>query len=288
MAADGRLVPILVRMMEARVGSTVVMQLFSTAPEIAMDRQYRYEHSYLTYFVTLMGQITHFRPESGDPTEFTMEEAVYGRDSRIGPLPFEPMVVDGGSLGRAALAGIWQGFSDLTRERSPDVTHYAEKFWGDVWTVIDAGLEPVLIDLVRDPRDVVASNRAFSNRLGGALFGRPHEADEGSYLRHLIAQMRFRLNEMAVPLPVRRVMIQYEDLINSPAETRERLEAITGIRTHPELISELTQDARDHITSPSVAASIGRWRHDLDVADIRQIERRLGPWMIKLGYEISN
>jgi hypothetical protein len=59
MAADGGLVPILVRMMDARVGSTAMMQLLSTAPEVAMDRRYRYEHSYLTYFVRLMGQITH-------------------------------------------------------------------------------------------------------------------------------------------------------------------------------------------------------------------------------------
>lgn len=288
MAGDGGLVPILVRMMDARVGSTAMMQLLSTAPEVAMDRRYRYEHSYLTYFVRLMGQITHFRSGPDDPTEFTMDEVVYGRDPRIGPLPFEPMVVDGGALGQGGLAGLWQHFSTLTRERSPHVTHYAEKFWGDARTVIDAGLKPVLIDLVRDPRDVVASNRAFSDRLGGAQFGRSQASDERSYLRQLIAQMRFRLNEMTMPLPVPRIMIRYEDLINSPGETRARVEEVAQIRMQPETIGELTSDARQHITSTSVEASIGRWRQDLDESDIRDIERRLGPWMIELGYESSS
>ncbi|MDQ6849093.1 MAG: hypothetical protein M3070_03745, partial [Actinomycetota bacterium] len=128
----------------------------------------------------------------------------------------------------------------------------------------------------------------YDERLEGARFGRSQASDERSYLRQLIAQMRFRLNEMTMPLPVPRIMIRYEDLINSPREARARVEEVAQIRMQPETIGELTSDARQHITSTSVEASIGRWRQDLDESDIRDIERRLGPWMIELGYESSS
>ena len=281
------LTPILVRMMDARVGSTAIMQAFSTAPEVVMDRKYRYEHSYLTYFARLMSQISHFHPESPDSTGFTMEEVVYPQDARIGPLPFEPLVIDAGTLAQAGLHELWRQFSDLARSSAPGSAYYAEKFWGDAKVIIDAGLEPVLIDLVRDPRDVIASNRAFNDRHGGSLFGRPQVASEAAHLRHLIARMRFRLKEMETPVPARRLTIRYEDLIRTPDATYRRLEEIIGVRLRPELIGEMSSETREHITSTSIEASIGRWQHDLDEADVREIERRLGTSMRKLGYEVA-
>ena len=58
----GLLTPVLVRMLEGRVGSTAMMELLASSPEVALDRTYPFHNSYLTYFVHLAGLVSGQQP----------------------------------------------------------------------------------------------------------------------------------------------------------------------------------------------------------------------------------
>ena len=74
------LTPVLLSLISGRCGSTLMMQLLATSPEVAMDRVAPYENNYLTYLNTLAG---HIALPGG------IEAAPPGADfSMVGALPF--------------------------------------------------------------------------------------------------------------------------------------------------------------------------------------------------------
>jgi hypothetical protein len=275
---------VLVRMLEGRVGSTLLMQLLGTSPEIAFEHSYPFENSYLTYLVRLTGRIA--ASSSKDRTSAQlMHEFVYGDPTYVGPLPFHAQTIDTQAFALASLTAVWHEFS---RANGGGARLYAEKFWGDVTPVIDAGLDPIVIDLIRDPRDVVASMRAFKAKIGRALFeSGPAETDEKRLVRTVLG-MQLRLSAFSTELPVSHLLVRYEDLVNDlPGETA-RLSEILGTRLDPAVVVMDRADMSGHMTSPSVEHSVGRWTSDLSAHDVRVIEGRLGDRMVSLGYQLSN
>lgn len=280
---DGSLKPVLIRLLEGRVGSTLVMQLLGTAPEIAFDRVYPFENSYLTYLNRLLGLIPGPRPDGSQMINF-----IYGDDARIGPLPFDPVGLDCRAFARTGLGEIWHAFSrSMAIEGEKPCRLYAEKFWGDVTPVIEAGLDPIVIDLVRDPRDVVASVRAFNDKSGLQSFGRAQARDDGEHLRHLVAGMSFRLKEFAAPLSVNQMLIRYEDLVTDLQGEVTRLENALGVTLDLDVVTASMPEMSVHMTSSSATDSVGRWLQDLSSDEVRTIERRLGEEMTQLGYALS-
>jgi len=259
------------------------MQLLGTSPEVAFDRVYPYENSYLTYFTRLVGEIAAPRPEGNQMIEF-----LYGENSRVGPFPFQPENLDCGAVARDSLRGVWQAFSSsMNAGPTSNYRFYAEKFWGDLTPIIDAGLDPVVIDLVRDPRDLIASVRAFNVKSGRQSFGRAQASDDHEHLRRLVVGMSFRLKEFAEPLPVTRIVIRYEDLVSDLAAQVVRLENTLGIALDVAPAAAPQPEMALHMTSPSAADSVGRWRHDLSPDEVQAIEKRLGEPMGRLGYTVS-
>ncbi len=281
----GRLLrPVLVRMLEGRVGSTLLMRLLGTAREVTFDRVYPYEHSYLTYLVRLTGQLAGTPPERDG-----MLDLLYGSGPGVGPLPFPPPEgLDTAELAAHALRGAWRGFSGSSHH-DPHARYYAEKYWGDPASVTAAGLEPVLIDLVRDPRDVIASIRAFNAKTGRQRFGRAESADDGEHLRRLVLGMRLRFAEFAAPAPdaVERIELRYEELVGDLPAQAERLSTLLGVELDAALARSKAPEMAGHATSPTPEGSIGRWRQDLAPEEVATIERRLGGHMDRLGYARS-
>lgn len=275
--------PVLVRMLEGRVGSTLLMRLLGTAPEVAFDRVYPYEHSYLTYLVRLTGQLAGTPPERDG-----MLDLLYGSASGVGPLPFPaPDGLDAAELAADALRGAWRGFSGSSHH-DPRVRLYAEKYWGDPAAVVAAGLEPVLIDLVRDPRDVVASIRAFNAKTGRQRFGRAEASDDAEHLRRLVLGMRLRFAEFSAPAPVERIELRYEELVGDLPAQSEWLSRLLGIELDASLARSEAPEMTGHATSSTPEESIGRWRRDLAPEEVAIIERRLGGHMDRLGYARSD
>lgn len=272
------LIPVLVRMLDARVGSTVIMRLLATSPAVALDRAYPYQNSYLTYLAQLTAQISERRHDDSQLVDF-----VYQRHVAIGPLPFVPMVATPDELSRLALGAVWAAFSGALLTSSPASRMYAEKYWGDVRPAIDAGLNPVIIDLVRDPRDMIASMRAFNRRHDQRLFGRPDVASEKEHLRQIVLGIALRLTEFGQDVAAPRITVRYEDLLHDLANSSRRIEELLGVELDERVVDERSTMSH-HITSASAEASIGRWEQDLSDDDASFIARRLAPGMQRYGY----
>lgn len=280
--SGGLLTPILVRMLDARVGSTALMRLLASSAEIAMDRDYPYHNSFLTYFARLSRQISH--PVPSDPAVLSF---VYNVDATVEPLPFETGLIEPAELGRRALRAIWSEFSELVAgESSAAPSFYAEKFWGELDPILDAGLVPVVIDMVRDPRDIVASMRAFNARHEGRLFGRPEAKDDDDHFRRTVLGIGLRFAELdrtASP-GLRRMVVRYEDFIRDVGGHAAALGELIGTRLDPQVLAEGDEQQRRHATAETVEATIGRWRRDLMPVEAAYVERRLRSLMGRLGY----
>lgn len=259
------------------------MALLGTAPEIAFDRVYPFEHSYLTYLTRLVGQIGAPRAPAMD-----LVDLLYGDAARVGRLPFEPVSLDRVAFASDSLHAVWQAFSVAMRAGAdPRPRLYAEKYWGALAPVAAAGLNPIVVDLIRDPRDVIASVRAFNARTGAQRFGRAAARDDDEHLHRLARGMSVRLAEFARPVAGPRLRLRYEDLVSDLPGQAARLGQVLGVRLDPAALSDSATRLRDHRTSPSPAASVQRWRADLTAAEVQRIERALGPRLTALGYPPS-
>lgn len=275
--------PILIRMLDGRVGSTLVMQVLGTNPNVVFDRIYPFENSYLTYLSRLTGNIA--LPSQGADE---MTRLLYGGDNLVGPLPFPSEGLDMEMVARESLRGVWEVFSSAVSIAKGEArSFYAEKYWGDVTPVIAAGLNPIVIDLVRDPRDVMASIRAFNAKTGRESFGRSAATSDREHLRHVVAGMLLRLREFEEPLSVVHLTVRYEDLVSQPLVQVARMEDKIGLRFDLDMVTAAAPSMAHHMTSSSSDSSVGRWRLDLAAAEVQLIERRLGAQMRGLGYSLS-
>ena len=277
------LTPVLIRMLEGRVGSTLMMQLLATSPEVAFERVYPFEHSYLTYLVRLAAQVVHV------PGAMDLNQMLYEADHRLGPLPFEAGIIDGPRFQVNALRAMWSAFCCSRRDGDAGAVRlYAEKYWGPVQPVVDAGLRPIVVDLVRDPRDVVASIRAFNAKRGLQLFGRSMVPDDTVHLRRLVAGMALRLEELQAPVhETPRLLVRYEDLVSDLAGQVKRLAAVLGTDVDASSVVAGRAGMAEHMTADSAEHSVGRWKLDLSDVEVGRIERHLGSRMVELGYEVS-
>jgi hypothetical protein len=271
--------PVVIRMLEGRTGSTLLMQLLATSPAIACDRVPPFEHSYLTYFQRVSDAIS--RRAAG---VHSMEEMVY--DHAVAGFPFDPLMLDGEDFSPAVLSSLWEVFTRRLQLGAPGAELYAEKFWGDVPALCVAGLDPLVIDLVRDPRDVLASIRSFNERRDRPLFGRARAGDDARYVRELAARLAMRFRDLSAAVDAPRIVVRYEDMARAIDGEAARISEHLGVSLHPGRIPARSTMA-GHITTPTLEASVGRWRRDLVAEDVATIERRCGRHMLELGYELA-
>ena len=254
-----------VRPLEGRVGSTLLMDLLASSPEVVCDRRYPVgEYRYLSYCARLAGWMgTPFDPQR----DVGVTEMLFGPDHRGGPLPWDATSLSTHALGPRALRGLWEACSAGFVDATPGARWYAEKLACPVDAVHRAGIPIHVIDVVRDPRYMVASMIAFGERSGPWGFGRSPEQSDADWIAGLVATLGQRLDELSRPSTVPRVVLRYEDFATDLHGTARVLEAKFGLVLDPDAV--LAHRPDNHVTTTSVAASIGRWRSDLppDVSD---------------------
>lgn len=269
------------RLMEGRTGSTLLMQLLGTSQAVVFDRRYPAEYRFLSYFARVAEQMTEpFDPER----HLSVTPFFFGPRPSWGPVPFTSDVVAIGSLAGPLVHDMWRAWSRQALARNPKARYYAEKLAVPVDTIRRAGLDVRVVDVVRDPRDVLASIRAFTAR-GIDGFGRQPGQAEVDYVTAFIQRVEVVLHQMhASPSDLARLVVRYEDLATDLHGCATRIGRWLGIELDADAVLRDRAQFVHHMTTSSVDASIGRWRTDLFPADAQRITDSLGPLLAPFGY----
>ena len=154
--------------------------------------------------------------------------------------------------------------------------------------LLAAGLDLRVVDLVRDPRDTLASIRAFTAADAVDGFGREGDLYEQAYVERLVERFGAQLDAMqATPAGVDRLLLRYEDLVTDLDANAERLGSWLGVQLDCGKVRAALDDYAHHMTSLSAAASIGRWEQDLEPREAERIVDALGPALSVFGYELA-
>ena len=284
--SEGDIAPLFVHPIEGRSGATLMMKLLDV-PEIAFDRIYPFENRYFGYLAHLVTPMSaSFDPEG----PWTTSEMLRGDPTRYGPIPFHASLLDPADLRVRSIRHLWQALSESLAgySRTP-LRYYAESALGNLLRLLaEAGITAKVINLVRDPREVVASIRAADEKRGFFGFGRTDDMSEDDYLAFIVATMRRGLGDMSTAEAAHDCrLVRYEDIGRDP----ERVTRDLGSRLDVEFGADRSVLAGPifdrHAASPSAEQSIGKWRVRLDERDATEITRALGASMQRFGYELS-
>jgi hypothetical protein len=224
----------------------------------------------------------------------------------IGPPPWESPLLrgegDAEPMSRYAFDATWREFSrraagQVRAERddpAAEVRYYAEKHQ-DTWLVDLGAMPPVrLLVLLRDPRDTFVSFHAFDakrRREGTGTFVGAEPAPgetEAQRVDRFIGHERERMRWIAGfgeddGFPV----FRYEELVTDLAGQAHRLEDLLSVDLDLEAV--VGDDAlRDrHVSADSPAASIGRWRRELEPGLAERFNDELAAELEALGYQPS-
>lgn len=237
------------------------MNLLGTSPSIAFDRRYPAEYRVASYLAQMASQMTELFDEH---THVGVTDFFFGRQPSWSPLPFPSDALDVTAWRPELLRAMWASASDALLTARPDTRWYAEKLAVDEAPLRAAGVEVFTIDLVRDPRDILASRRSF---LAG---GTDHWARDAKSVANELSP---RLDELDAQPP--NLLLRYEDLVINLDTTAEMLSEHLGVALFPTDVDRPAQ----HVTTPSATASVGRWQSDLDEDDattLTPIAERLG------------
>ena len=239
----------------------MLMNLLGTSPAVAFDRHHPAEYRVASYVVRMAERMTEPFSEGEHPgvTAF-----FFGPQPAWGPLPFASEALDVDCWRPALLRAMWASASEALLAVRPDAQWYAEKLAVDETPLRKAGIELFTIDLVRDPRDVLASRRAFT------AAGTENWARDG---RAVAAELTARLDELEARPPDLR--LRYEDLVGDMEGTAQLLAARLNVALNPRSVARPSE----HVTTLSAAASVGRWRKDLsseEADELTSVAARLG------------
>ncbi|MEM9516200.1 MAG: sulfotransferase [Actinomycetota bacterium] len=278
------LVPVIgVRLAEGRSGSTLLMQLLGTDPTVVFDRKYPAEYRYLSYLARTAEAIVEPYDPAAHPgvTDFFFEPG----DHRS-PIPFDSDIVDRVRLQPSLLAGLWGGWSIEARRSHPGIAYYAEKLAVGIEPLVDARIPLRVIDLIRDPRDVLASIKSFT--AGGVDgFGRRPNMSDHQYATVFANRFATALGAMSsTPVGVDRVVVRYEDLVSDPEDQVQRLADWLGLDLGVERVTSDRGLFERHGTSASPAASIGRWTQHLDDTETEAVTALLADAVAPYGYQL--
>jgi hypothetical protein len=292
------LTPLLLPTPHGRAGSTVVMELLGSSPQIAFERAHPYEERYLTYLVHWAQMLGRSQPpEESWHAGVLMEEKI----GDVKPFPMQGVSLprachEWGSLWERCLAAAWKEFSRfaalnqrLQKGTTLPVVYYAEKVPEWCFKVVRRILPGKTIYLLRDPRDIWLSWLAFNKKRGLNQFGPRNGQTQQVHLEKLALQWKGRLQTILRVLQAgnsgSEYVIRYEDLITDAAGEADRLSRWLGVQLTP-IMSQASAETRGHMTSRDLASSLGRWKRELS-ADLNDLFlEHLEKELREVGYDL--
>jgi hypothetical protein len=273
-----------------RSGTTLLMRRLGDAREIVIADVYPFEMKLLTYYGHALEVLT---AASSRKHPITLDELT-SDPYHLGLNPFhhpqmESVYPNHAMLyqffGQRAAARLYPALRNIIDDfyrdmqihtRKPRARFFAEKC--DVFTsarnfarLAFNGVKELL--LVRDPRDVHCSRRAFwSNSAESSI----------QNLKTVQACMLPILQTDHHQL----LVVRYEDLIQHAAETISRVSAFLELRYQIQLNPDSERQIfTSHGTSVDPASSIGRWKHELSAEERASLSVTFKPFLEAFGYD---
>jgi hypothetical protein len=300
-----------------RTGSTWVMKLLTSHPEIVVYRRFPYESApakYWLHMLRVLSDPSNFL-ESADADSFHNELHWVGQNPYWEESVFEQPALENWSartyverLAAFCQTNIDDWYLTLARnQRQTAPVYFAEKhMWPNFLPVVTWELYPAAreVFLVRDPRDMALSIMAFDERRGFTGFGRPAGATDEDYLRGEVRQMAHDLRKSWIARRERAHLLRYEDLVFQPEETLTALVEYLGLDASPPMIAQMlelgaqpvpdlpgtsydTSMVSQHRTSEDLERSIGRWERERDGRFAELCDEVFGEVLDDFGYPRS-
>jgi len=268
-----------------RTGTTWLMKLFIEHERVATYSNYPYEARIASYWLHSLLKIHDVLPQHRNPLHNTNRDWINGEMTQYSPLGnwFKRQYQE--HLATFCRHSIEQAYLQVAQEQGKNLTqmtsenfqpvYFAEKFGPGylpdlLWDLYPNTRE---IMLVRDFRDMYCSILKFTEKPAMKNdFGRNAQLSEVEFVKKTAERIK-QLVEAWRRRQDRIYLLRYEDLILDPERTLSKLLAHLGLDNSSEKIQQWLERAsvdsnnenlRQHRTSNSVKASIGRWQTDLD------------------------
>lgn len=297
--------PVLLSMI-GRSGSTALSNLLCHHPDVAGYRTWDTETRVVSYWADVLRGLA--RPHS-------YERQLHAGGSMVGDWwvgrrpPFPDPPEDPRALSAVGRSSI-DALASFAREQvgrvngalasisgKPEARFFVEKTEpaalrsaAEVMEEIEPRTREIL--LVRDPRDMACSMRAYSEKKGFQGFGPSAGASIEDTIRWLSFNGAAGLVDYMRRRGRRAHVVRYEDFVAHPRDTLagmlEHIGASADRDTLTDMLERLgAQDERraDHATTGSVGLSVGRWRRELTPAQQDLAEELFRPHLAALGYD---
>lgn len=298
-AEPGTLKPILL-LFPARSGSTLLMQLLGTSPQIVFDRVSPFEYRYLAFLLRWSWQLADggLRRDDWTLDNLLNEPAVPG--NWIEPPPFAPP--EGFATGEAnamwhdTFRTAWREFSMRARTSpicsptlDPGAVWYAEKSRALFrYSLQDVGIEPQVIYMLRDPRDILMSIWSFNQKRGTKYFSVVEGEAPEAFANRFVEERKLRLRmilEMA-PTDPNAIVVRYEEMATDLKSVAARLSDRFGVNLDAGQVLAQQKDFSHHMSSAGPEASMQRWRREMPQPIQHLFKEKLSAELAALGYEV--
>jgi hypothetical protein len=277
-----------------RSGTTLLMKYLATSQKIICEETYPYETRYLSFLNSLATLFRIKHPALAIDFSRLNKDELPGEELKHLDYPkifeFGGTEDDINSLSDSVFYELWQVFSTYLKKISGKhkALFYAEKSVGPKLLPRIHHLKPVTMVIIRDPRDIVLSVRAFNKKRGFNAFGWVDNDTVYSYARKLMPSYIYQQRKYLTTLESNEnseLGIKYEDLILDTATALRKLGKILNCRF-------IIEDARieasleQHRTTESDKASVSRWKNEMDAETLDLFSTMMGDELRACGYDV--